>query len=335
MKKINLIGIVIFSIILAGCSKREYFSPKKEDIKSKVAYEEKLPQSIEYITLNGITLKDGTVLTNDGFLNGIKLEKNEKFLGRYGDKIVYSNLNGELKIIDTNGNLVFEKKFPFQIVSASISGNDLALVCADNSFYRISLSSKNIILYEKLEDVYAIDSRIAAPLFIEDIIIYPSLNGRLMIVHKDANRVIQDSFISTEPFFNNIIYLDSINHKIFVATNTNLVLITTSGNKRILEDIKIIFRYQDRIYLFRKDGVIKVFDLDLNEIANNKFKFAIYTNAAISGNSLYIFEKMGYVIKTDLNLQNPEIFKLSDEISKKSFVTKDRFYYDNKSLELK
>ncbi|EAH6026370.1 hypothetical protein EGQ49_07645, partial [Campylobacter upsaliensis] len=65
-----------------------------------------------------------------------------------------------------------------------------------------------------------------------------------------------------------------------------------------------------------------------------KFEFAIFNKASIYGNHLYIFEKMGFLIKCDTKLENIEIFKLEGAIDKKSFMDKNKFYYDNRILDL-
>ncbi|CZE50984.1 hypothetical protein [Campylobacter geochelonis] len=335
MKKNVLITAVLASLLLAGCStKRQYFSPQDEEIKGEVSYEYKLPDNIAQTTINGATLKDGTIVTKNGVFSGFKLEKGEKFLGEFDGKFASSNLNGNFKLRDSAGNILLENDFDEQVVSASINGDDLALVSADNAIYLIKISSNKTVLAQKFPSVFTIDSRTASPLFIEDIIVYPSLDGRLFIVHRASARIMQDMFVSTEPFFNNIIFLDMVGQTMYAATNTNLVLLSPTGNKRLVEDIKDVLRYKDKFYILKKDGVIKVYDLNLNEVAQNKFKFAIYSGVIAKNDSLYIFEKTGYFIKTDLNLQNPQIFELSDEIDDKSFAGSDAFYYDDRYLKL-
>ncbi|EAL52256.1 probable lipoprotein Cj0396c [Campylobacter upsaliensis RM3195] len=49
---------------------------------------------------------------------------------------------------------------------------------------------------------------------------------------------------------------------------------------------------------------------------------------------MYIFEKMGFLIKCDTKLENIEIFKLEGAIDKKSFMDGNKFYYDNRILDL-
>ena len=100
-----------------------------------------------------------------------------------------------------------------------------------------------------------------------------------------------------------------------------------------LEQIKDIKLHNGRIYALLKNGFIKVYDLKLREINKREFKFAIFSNIIARGDKLYIFEKTGYIIETDLNLGNERILKAS-EITDKSFASSNAFYYDNKMISI-
>lgn len=335
--KNNILFFIFLSFFLVGCgTKREYFSPKKEEIIEKVSYNKNLHKKIAYVTANGATLKDGSVITKDGFLDSIKLDKNEKFLTLNENKIISSNLDGTLKIRNLDGNLVFEHKFPVQILSANLNGDYLALVSVNNTIYLMSLSSKVIYLEEKSNMALAYDSRMSKPIFPgRDIVLYPMLDGRVVIAHLPSKSLIQDAFLSNEPFFNNVIYLDVVGDSMYAATNTTFALISPTINKKLKESVRDIFRYENKIYLFRKDGIAKVFDLNLNKLNEKKFKFAIFSGIVAKGDNLYIFEKTGYLIKTDLNLENEQIFKLDGDLDELSFVGKNAFYHDDKYLEIR
>lgn len=56
-------------------------------------------------------------------------------------------------------------------------------------------------------------------------------------------------------------------------TNTGVLLTTLNGNKRVIDTIKDIFLYADRLYIFSKDGTAKVYDLALNKLNEEKFRF--------------------------------------------------------------
>ncbi|NLK67011.1 MAG: hypothetical protein GX282_06005 [Campylobacteraceae bacterium] len=335
--RFNFLVVVFLSFFLVGCTtKREYFSPEKEEISGDFRYTQKLDESIVFVTAKGATLEDGSVITKDGALSKIKLDKNEKFLTIAENKVLSSNIDGTFKIRDLDGNIVFEHKFPVQVISANLRGDDLALVSVDNTRYLMKMSSKTMILEEKNDIALAYDSRVAKPLFAgSGVIAYPMLDGRVAIIHAPTGGLVQEIFVSSEPFFNSVIYLDIVGDNLYAATGTVLLLNTATGNKRALENIRDIFKYQNKIYIFNEDGNVKIYDMNLNKLREKKFRFAIFSAAMPKDGSIYIFEKTGYLIKTDLNLENEQIFELDDEIDELSFINEFAFYYDDEYAELK
>lgn len=335
MKKIAIFTVI--SLLIAGCStKREYFQPTKDEQISSVSYQGSLSDDIAYTTLNGATLEDGTIITSSGALKGVKLEKGEKFLALNENKILSSNINGNFKIRDLTGNILFDKDFSSQVVAASLQGNNLAVLRADNAMFLIDMNTQNIKFADKLEKVYTLDSRTASPLFLgSDTLMFPSLNGQLLLVNIPSGRMVSDTYISSEPFFNNVIFLENIGQNVYSATNTGVLLYTPNGNKRVADTIKNIFIYNNKIYLFSKDGTAKIYDLNLNKIGEEKFRFAQFSNVIAKGDKIYIFERQGYMIVTDLKLQNRQIFKLSSNLKELNFASDNVFYHGDKYIEIR
>lgn len=332
MKKL-LIFTACALLILTGCTtKRQYFEPT--EVSKEMSYTDNLPSSIKYTTRNGATLEDGEIITKNGLSKNIKLAKNDSFIGEFEGKFIVSNLDGTLKVID-NTQTIYERKFNNAIISASIEGQMLAALSSNNTIYLIDINSDSVSLQYTIGDTYAQDSRAAAPVFLNSIIIYPTLDGKIMIIDKAKGAIIRDAVVSSEPFFNNIIFLDIIQDKMFAATATKVMMISPNNTKYYDGQIKDVLSYQNKIFIFLKDGNIEVTDLELNSLAKKEFKFAIFSNIIPSGDNLYIFEKTGYLIKTDLDLKNSEVIELNSEIKDKSFAGKRAFYYDDKILEIR
>ncbi len=332
MKNITIIASIFAVLILAGCStKREYFEPT--DIAGKISYNETLSSSINYTTKSGATLKNGDVISKNSIIPGLNLDKKDNFIGEFNGKLIVANLDGNLKIIEGK-DVIYTKKFQGTVVSASLKDGYLAALSSENTIYLIDINSDTTMLEYKTGDSFAQDSRTANPVFLTSLIIYPTLDGKIMIVDKQNARIIRDAVVSSDPFFNNVIFLDILNDKMFAATATKLIMISPNGTKYYNGQIKDVIAYQNKIYILLKDGNIEITDLDLQPINKKEFKFAIFSNVIPKGDYLYIFEKTGYLIKTDLNLNNSKIIELNNEIEDKSFAGKDAFYYDNKVLKL-
>ncbi|MDL0088544.1 L-seryl-tRNA selenium transferase [Campylobacter gastrosuis] len=330
MKNFALVSIIL-ALFLSGCNtKRQYFEPEitsKDSIKKH-----SLDSKISDVSIAGVTLKNSNIITKNGQNSKIKLKEGFKFLGEDDGLFISANLDGVLEVSDDSGNIVFSKQYGSAIVAASIKSGLIAAVSALNHIYLIDLNSAQTLMEYKSSEVFAIDSRVAAPVFLNSIIIYPSLDGRIYVVQK-SGQILKDIVISSETFFNNVTYLDVIDDNMIAATAKKVIVINPQKISYFDGEIKNFIRHGNEIFIFKKDGGVVKTDLELNELAKNYFKFAIFSGASVVNNKLYIVEKTGYIIQTDLNLANTKIIELSDEIDDKSFISGDKFYYDNEFVK--
>lgn len=330
MKNFALVSIIL-ALFLSGCNtKRQYFEPEitsKDSIKKH-----SLDSKISDVSIAGVTLKNGNIITKNGQNSKIKLKEGFKFLGEDDGLFISANLDGVLEVSDDSGNIVFSKQYGSAIVTASIKSGLIAAVSALNHIYLIDLNSAQTLMEYKSSEIFAIDSRVAAPVFLNSIIIYPSLDGRIYVVQK-SGQILKDIVISSETFFNNVTYLDVIDDNMIAATAKKVIVINPQKISYFDGEIKNFIRHGNEIFIFKKDGGVVKTDLELNELAKNYFKFAIFSGASVVNDKLYIVEKTGYIIQTDLNLANAKIIELGDEIDDKSFISGDKFYYDNEFVK--
>lgn len=332
MKK-TLIFTLLLSFLFLGCStKRQYFEPSDENITGDMKFNGSLPSEIVAISKDGATLKDGEVISKNGLVKNFKVLKSEKFLGEYDGNFVVTDINGTLKVVSGTGAVKFEKALGRQALSANIRGDDLALVMSDDSIMLIKLSSGAVVLDHKVGDAFAIDSRVASPLFINQLIAYPALDGLVSIAENVGGRSARDFVVSNQPFFNNIIALENKGDNLYAVTATRLMLVSPAGNKNHNVDIKDVIFSGDRIYLFLKDGRVELLDRGLNLIKSRKFTFAQFSGALLAKGYLYMIERTGYVIRVDENLEGQAIYELNGEFDDKSFIAGSSFYYDDKIL---
>nr|WP_314441635.1 L-seryl-tRNA selenium transferase [uncultured Campylobacter sp.] len=332
MKK-TLIFTLLLSFLFLGCStKRQYFEPSDENITGDMKFNGSLPSEIVAVSKDGATLKDGEVISKNGLVKNFKVLKSEKFLGEYDGNFVVTDINGTLKVVGSTGAVKFEKALGRQALSANIRGDDLALVMSDDSIMLIKLSSGAVVLDHKVGDAFAIDSRVASPLFINQLIAYPALDGLVSIAENVGGRSARDFVVSNQPFFNNIIALENKGDNLYAVTATRLMLVSPAGNKNHNVDIKDVIFSGDRIYLFLKDGRVELLDRGLNLIKSRKFTFAQFSGALLAKGYLYMIERTGYVIRVDENLEGQAIYELNGELDDKSFIAGSSFYYDDKIL---
>lgn len=321
--------LILAALIFSACStKREYFTPTALNGDAPTT---SLGANIKHSTREGATLSNGALLTKQGSKN-IGLTPDEAFLGEYEGKYIVGDLYGNLKVL-SGTSTIYTYKFPQAIVSASLEGNRLALLSSENKIYLIYLDTGEIAIDYASGASFADDSRMAAPIFLSSIIVYPTLDGKVMIVDKERAVIMRDAVVSSDNFFNNIIFLDVEGDKLYAATATKMLMISPDQTAVFNDDIKDVTLYKGRLYVSLKDGFIKVLNLELKELIKREFRFAIFSNIIAKNDKLYLFEKTGYIIEVDTQLQNERIYKASP-ITDKSFAGSNAFYYDDKIINL-
>ena len=328
----NILLVFLFALMIAGCStKRQYFEP--ETTNGNIKFNGSISSDIKEVGLFGASLKNGQVISIDGVESNKILDKEDYFIGKFDNKYVVITKNGSLNIKLEDGTIFYEKILPSMIATASLEDDSLAIVTADNTLYLIEMSSDKTLYLQKMDDISAIDSRIAIPYFLGSLVIFPTLDGKLTIVDRYSGDLIRNVVVSAEKHFNNLIFLDVVGDRMFAATAKRAISINPSGINYIDEDIKDAVLLKDRFFIFTKDGTVIMTDLNLKVIKEKKFPFAMFSGVVLSDDTLNIIEKKGYLIKTNLNLENIEYLTLPDEIDSSIFIGKDKMFYENKIID--
>ena len=84
-------------------------------------------------------------------------------------------------------------------LSASIKDNLLAIIGNDNSATIIDINTKAQKFSQKGSSVLAVNELIAAPLFLESLVVFPTLDGRLLVV---SSKTLSQSAISLSQVIN-------------------------------------------------------------------------------------------------------------------------------------
>ncbi|MDX1809393.1 MAG: hypothetical protein R3331_07625 [Sulfurospirillaceae bacterium] len=318
-------------LLLGGCgTKRQNFEPK--DISYSIHYDGSLPSELVDVTRSGATLKNGQIITKDGLQN-VKLPAGYVFLNDDNGRYLATSKCGELIVVDKNSKIIYKRKFDNSIASAVLKGSKIALVLSSNAIVLLDMKTDKIELNLQQDDVYALDSRIAAPYFLDSLIIYPTLDGRLLIVDSKSKKVIRNIVISDEKFFGNVIYLGVLGNRLVAATNKRVVSISPKTMSTLDENVKDVIVLKGRIFVFTNDGTVILANEDLKVLKRKKFTFAIFSGV-IYGKYIYMIERGGYLIATDIDLISANVYKIPDEISTYLYFTKDEFYYKDKYFRL-
>ncbi|EAK0952714.1 hypothetical protein A0Z28_06870 [Campylobacter lari] len=323
---------IITLIFFSACgTKREYYQPTQLE---QLPYNSKnINGKIVNFNNNIAQLNNNTFIDNKGNITALKIDKNYNILNIRQEEILIADNDGNFKILNLQGEELFSHKFNESVVSANVDGDDIALILASNT---LVYANKNlgIRMLQNLGTAYAQDSRYANPYFLNTIIIYPMLNGKLAILNKSTLKVSKEILVSSEEFFNNIIYLHVKNDTMVAATAQKIIVVTPNRTLYLNENIKEVNINDKEIFILTKDGRVIKNDYNLRKIDEIKFQFALFSKSTLYNDSLYIFEKTGYLIKLNTNLRDFTVYKLNEAIDKKSFMANGKFFYHNKVLQL-
>ncbi|EAJ6153113.1 hypothetical protein CK565_04880 [Campylobacter lari] len=323
---------IITLIFFSACgTKREYYQPTQLE---QLPYNSKnINGKIVNFNNNIAQLNNNTFIDNKGNITALKIDKNYNILNIRQEEILIADNDGNFKILNLQGEELFSHKFNESVVSANVDGDDIALILASNT---LVYANKNlgIRMLQNLGTAYAQDSRYANPYFLNTIIIYPMLNGKLAILNKSTLKVSKEILVSSEEFFNNIIYLHVKNDTMVAATAQKIIVVTPNRTLYLNENIKEVNINDKEIFILTKDGRVIKNDYNLRKINEIKFQFALFSKSTLYNDSLYIFEKTGYLIKLNTNLKDFTVYKLNEAIDKKSFMANGKFFYHNKVLQL-
>ena len=317
---------------LSGCSERNYFEPK--ELKGSVQYDGELPAKIVETGYAGATLANGQVITKKGLQNW-RLPKGYRYINRRGPQVIAA---GDCKPnilynFDTNQTLKID--LPRRIVAASlIPGSDnLAFLIEGNRYGLYDYKKGKIVALYDSDKAITADIRIANPIMLDQLVIVPTLDGKLVIMNKETGAKIREIVVGEGKEFNNVIYLHIIGNRLVAATPHRII----SVSPRIMDsqsmEISDVIFIDDNIYIFAKDGTIYHCDTDLKILGSKKFPFAHFVGVIYS-DFIYALEREGYIIATDPELSMANVFQFPDKIDTWLFTTPDAIYYDKYYFKL-
>lgn len=372
--------------VFLGCSSKKFYTPAKVD--GEIIFSQALPTPIAQNNRYVATLKDGSLLTQSGFVpinKQIKeiIPKDARFLNESGGYYIFAKGCDEMLLV--RASVIDESAFdsgtcPIKeensactqeqiklktqgcAISASLKGNLLAFVTTDNTSHIISLESStdfaNVdlakdesadkdfensgensesyksVFSQKGSAVLAVNQLIAAPLFLDSVVVFPTLDGRILVVSLQNYETQRNIIVSSEKFFNNIIYLQGDDVRIFAATPKKLISIVSGQQFSYQEDIKDITFANGYLYALTLEGKIAQLDHTLREVNTKKFEYASLEGMSVANNALYTYEKNGsFIIALDLENFSHKVYQAQDTFGKMMsnklhFYTKNIFYYN-------
>ncbi|MCG3665611.1 hypothetical protein L5F09_07620 [Aliarcobacter butzleri] len=321
---VSLVSVFLFT----ACSGKKYFEP--EDTSSNIELNEKsIPATIKSFNKIGATLEDNKVITKNGISQN-ELPEGFEFLNLTEDgRIIATNYIDKILI----GNQ--ERKVSEVVVAASLRNEKLALIYSNNSMELIDINTNKTLFKEYLPISLANDTRITNPFFMGNLILFPSLNGRVIIVSSVNNEAVRNISVDPDSQFNNIIYIGVIesNQTLIVASPNRVVSISPRDVISKEYDLRDIIVNNNDIYIATIDGQIIKLNATLDQVAKKKYKYAKIHALAFS-DSLYAVESQGFLINIDENFDKDVIYDFSFDNEERMIAIGNKIYFGSDYITL-
>jgi hypothetical protein len=321
---ISLSALFLFT----ACSSKKYYEP--ENVSNHIELnKESMSSSITTMNKIGATLENKKIITKNG-ISDFKLPKGFDFLNSTDDgRVIATNYIDKILI----GNE--EKVLKDVVVAASLKNGKLALVYSNNTIELIDINTSKTLFKEYLELSLANDTRITNPYFMGNLILFPTLNGKVIIVSSISNESVKNISVDPDNEFNNIISLNVIesSQTLIVASPNKIVSISP---KEILSkeyEIRDIIVNKEDVYLATIDGRIIKLTPNLNEVSSKKYKYAKIHALAFT-DSLYAVESQGFLINIKEDFKDDNVFNFSFNNEERMIAIGNKIYFDSKYITL-
>ncbi|MGP1449863.1 MAG: hypothetical protein ACTTJS_01890 [Wolinella sp.] len=321
---------LVLAFLFGGCSNKRYFEP--ESVAGEVKFSGKLPSEIISSNREGATLKNGQFITKNG-VEDFRLPEGYTFINDSERYFIAVTEQGSLGLFSKNGSEKLEFSFKARPLSAKLEGDMLALVLADNTLVLHDISNNKQLFAQESERALALNALIASPFFLRDLVLFPTLDGKLVVVDKASYRAIRNIVVNSDEFFNNVIFLDVLNNRLVAATPKRIISVSPEVINTYNANIRDVIFVRDRIYILTTEGQIILADQDLNVMRSKKFPFAHFSGA-LHGKYIYAVETQGYFVAVDVDLLDANVYEIPSEIDKPLFANENRIYFDDHYFEL-
>jgi hypothetical protein len=324
--RVALLALTLI-VFFSACSTKKVYEP--DDVAGEWENYGDSTEEIIDVTSDVALLDNHLVLSDEEVLE-IEVPSSHRLIAKSDGWIISAEVNGSLllqNIEDTSLTEQFE--LSKTIAAASIQGDTLAIMFADNELALYSITSKEPIFKEQGNRPYIVDARIVNPHFMNDLVLFFTLDGKVIIVSEKHKKKLRSIIISSEDKFNNVIDFAIVDNKIIAATGQK-ILSLAQKEIRVRYEIRNVVYDGNTIYITTKQGEVISLTPDLQVNAKAKFPFAHFLGAIASDEKLYLLEKEGYLIEMSKDLLEYEVYEAALEegfvyVAKKKFFIADEY----------
>ncbi len=329
--------IIFLAVVINGCSSIDTQKFIPDFLKSSAghnvsAYTYKLNKKAINVTRDGVTFSDGSYITPKGE-GDIILPKGYYFIHQSGGRVLAANRFGDMIVLKSNGEELSHVKLDAPLVSGATYSGGVVYLLQGNKFGLYDPFNHKITYQKELKGGSIIDNRLANPLIAKNVIVLPTLDGKLILISRIKPSEPGVIAIGKTKNYGNIIFLKPLNNDIVAATVSNITLITPHGKKEYNAKVADIAIKNGIIYLLTRDGKVQKFDSQLNLLASRQYQNADYATIAVLDGKIYAYAKNGSLVVMDDNLNNYKVYSIGSA-KDYSYSSGDYLYIDNKKVNL-
>ncbi len=323
-----LFSSIIFTLFFSACNTKEVYEP----INLGADWEkyESSKHTLMDTASNVALLEDRTVLTHDTLVD-VKIDSTHRVISEADGWIISASVDGNLSLISKDDTSIV-KNFNLKksVAGASVKGNDLAVMFANNEIALYDIETKKVLFKEKGTKFLAVDSRIVNPFFMRGLVLFPTLDGKVIFVNNKKKKRLRTVIVSSEDKFNNVIAFDLIENKIIAATSYT-ILSLAKKEIRVKYELRSIVHDENKIFIATKQGEVISLTPTLQVESKIKFPFAHFYAMVSNGDKLYVLEKEGYLIVLDKKTFDYTVHEV-DFDDGFVFTTKKAFFVNDKKI---
>lgn len=305
MKNLYILSLTLAALLFSACSTKEVFEPKvvAGDWEKEGSFDEDVIDSTSNVAL----LENRTVLAKDKVIE-VNIPESNRVISKSDGWIISASEDGHV-LLQYIADKSFDKELDLKktIAAASIKNDTLAVLFADNEMALYSISTKELLFKEQGGNALALDSRIVNPYFLDDLVLFPTLDGKVVIVNSKMKKRLRTVIVSSEDYFNNIIYFNVVENKVIAATGHKLLSLS-KNEIREKYDIRTATYDNENIFITTKEGEVVSLNTELRVNAKIKFPFAHFLGMIATKDKLYLLEKEGYLIELTKDLSQYKVY---------------------------
>jgi hypothetical protein len=299
-------------------------------VKDSWDYNGYISEEIIDISSTAALLENRKVLVGSGIIN-LKVPEDNMLLGYSDGWVISANINGKLTLQSfSKKSMIKTFELKTTIATASVKDDVLAILFANNEMALYSISTKELLLKEQGSAPIVVNSKITSPHFIDNIVLFFTLDGKVVIIDAKRYKKIRTVIVSGEDYFNNVIYFNVLGNKIIAATG-NKILSMSEKEIRLKFDIREVTYDNKNIYIATKQGEIISLTTDLKQNKKVKFPFAHFLGLVSTKNKIYALEKEGYIIELSKDLETYSIYDVSIDDGY-IFIANNIFYINDEYI---